>query len=127
MVGLELLQGEAGRAGIYALVGGILLKLAEMALRRSAKKHHEALAEIDASLSSGAKIREELERHAEYLQKRLEKAERDLELSDKNLEQVRRLLIISESARQDAEAEVRLLKRAHRTPVPPSIPKEESE
>jgi septal ring factor EnvC (AmiA/AmiB activator) len=121
--GLDV-HGEAGRAGFYALVGGVLLKLAELVLRRSGRKHHETLAEIDASLHVGAAIREELEKRCNFLEKKVKKLEWDLEESENQLDELQKALNASESARQDAEAETRLLKRAQRTPVPPSRPPE---
>lgn len=121
MLGLDV-PGEAGRAGFYALAGGVLLKLAELLLRRSGRKHHETLAEIDASLHVGAAIREELEKRCAYLEKRVKKLEWDLDEKETQLDEYQKLLDASESARKDAEAEVRLLKRGLRTPIPPSKP-----
>ena len=111
---------EAGRAGGYAILGGILLKITESILRRAGRRHKDALEEIDATINTGAALREELRRENDSLRKRLETAEAELVQINKNLVTVEHLLSIEETARQDAEAEIRLLKRAQRTPIPPS-------
>ncbi len=121
MISVDI-PAEASRAGVYAVIGGALLKLAELLLRRSGHQHKEALAEIDASLHIGATIREELEKRCAYLEKKLKKAEWDLDEVTEERDHLQNQLAASEASRLDSEAEVRLLRRAQRTPIPPSKP-----
>lgn len=126
MASLEI-ASEATRAGLYTALGVALFKLAETVLRRSGHKHRETLEEIDASLHVGAVMREEQRKRIEQLETRLEKVEAELDRAYQRIETLESALASEQNARKDAEAEVRILKRAQRTPVPPSRPPEPPE
>ena len=121
MASLDM-ASEATRAGLYTALGVALFKLMETALRRAGHKHQETLEEIDATIHAGAAMREELRKDNDYLRGRLEKVEAELDRVYQAKETLERALAAEKSVRQDAEAEVRILKRAQRTPIPPSRP-----
>ena len=123
MASLDI-TSEVGKAGGYAVIGGLLLKMVESLLRRAGHHHKETLDEIDASLHVGAVMREEQRKRIEQLESRLEKVEAELNRAYQRIDVLEKALAIERDARQDAEAEARILKRAQRTPIPPSKPSE---
>lgn len=123
---------EAGRARLYALLGGAALKFVELLLRRADKKRDMNLEETGATLRAGAQLREELRKENESLREReieLEQRIEALEVETQELENeivvLKRKLKETEESLRDAEAEIRMLKRAQRSPIPPSRPPEE--
>lgn len=123
------LGGEVSRAGLYTVLGGLLLKAAEALFRRAGTKHRETLAEMDATFHAAAAYREELRKDNEELRERVVELEgRVRSVEDQLRAAVRRgEELEKENAalrldNTDLHSELRALKRGLRTPVPPSIP-----
>jgi hypothetical protein len=118
------IAGEAGRAGLYAIAGGLVLKLAESLLRHADRRHRDTLDDVTATVKAGAEIREELRKSLENARE-LEKVSaghlRDAAVKIAHLEQ---RLVVSERDRQDAEAELRLWKKGVRSPHPGGEPRD---
>lgn len=103
---------EAGRAGAYAVIGGLLLKAAQAFLRRAEGRRRDALAEMDASLHAGASIRQELRKENEQLRERIGLTEKKVQRLEEEVAQLQDRLENEEQLRKDAEAELRLMRKS---------------
>jgi len=116
--------GEVGRAGLYAMLGGGILKLFELTLSAFDKKRGVMTAEAQTA----AALREELRKDNEYLREREDSLEVRLSAIDVDLHQTRARVMQLETEnaalRQenaDLKTEIRAWRRGLRSPNPTPI------
>lgn len=104
---------EALSALGYTGAGALVVKLLDMVIRWRSSEHVGTLAEMEAARKIGTELRDELRKQLEELRSENVILETKLEACEKERMELKVLVEKYDNARKDAEAELRLLRKAN--------------
>lgn len=105
---------EVQKALGYAGGGALLLKIVDSLLKWRGMSHADPTAELTATLSTGAELREELRKEAERLRSERDRLMAEVEKSEGEIATLRLQVAALKVEVEDLRAELRLLRRTAR-------------